>query len=101
MSKAFSPECCCDSLVVHVVTELIEIADVKNQICMHTNTCLVVVGTCMCRFNFDLDKGPISIEWFSGAETNIAYNCLDRHVEAGKGDKIAMYWEGNDLVCAP
>ena len=45
-----------------------------------------------------MDKGPVSIEWFSGAETNIAYNCLDRHVEAGKGDKIAMYWEGNDLV---
>lgn len=48
-----------------------------------------------------MDKGPISIEWFSGAETNIAYNCLDRHVEAGKGDKVAMYWEGNDLVRAP
>ena len=44
-----------------------------------------------------MDKGPVSIEWFSGAETNIAYNCLDRHVEAGKGDKVAMFWEGNDL----
>ena len=55
----------------------------------------------MCRHNFNIDKGPISIEWFCGAETNIAYNCLDRHVEAGKGDKIAMYWEGNDLVRAP
>ena len=44
-----------------------------------------------------MDKGPVSIEWFKGAETNIAYNCLDRHVKAGNGDKIAMYWEGNDL----
>ena len=51
----------------------------------------------VCRYNFDLNKGPISIEWFKGAQTNIAYNCLDRHVKAGKGDKIAMYWEGNDL----
>lgn len=44
-----------------------------------------------------MDKGPVSIEWFNGAETNIAYNCLDRHVEAGKGGKVAMFWEGNDL----
>jgi len=44
-----------------------------------------------------VDKGPVSIEWFKGAETNIAYNCLDRHVKAGNGDKVAMYWEGNDL----
>ena len=68
--------------------------------CIYTPS-KIYIGTCMCRYNFNMDKGPISIEWFSGAETNIAYNCLDRHVEAGKGDKIAMYWEGNDLVCAP
>ena len=51
----------------------------------------------VCRYNFDMNKGPISIEWYKGAQTNISYNCLDRHVKAGKGDKIAMYWEGNDL----
>ncbi|DBA86047.1 hypothetical protein WJX77_004151 [Trebouxia sp. C0004] len=49
------------------------------------------------QYNFHVDKGPVSIQWFKGAETNISYNCLDRHVKAGKGDKIAMYWEGNDL----
>lgn len=48
-------------------------------------------------YNFDLDKGPISVEWYKGAQTNISYNCLDRHVKAGKGDKTAMFWEGNDL----
>ena len=32
-----------------------------------------------------------------GAETSIAYNCLDRHLEAGHGDRVAFYWEGNDL----
>ena len=32
-----------------------------------------------------------------GAETSIAYNCVDRHVEAGHGDRVAFYWEGNDL----
>lgn len=53
--------------------------------------------TRLCRYNFNMEKGPVSIEWFSGAETNLAYNCLDRHVEAGKGDKVAMFWEGNDL----
>ena len=53
--------------------------------------------TLPCRFNFDVRKGPVKIEWFVGAETNLSYNCLDRHVEEGHGDRIAFYWEGNDL----
>lgn len=28
--------------------------------------------------------------------TNICYNCLDRNIESGKGDKTAIYWEGNE-----
>ena len=46
--------------------------------------------------NFDNEKGPVSIKWFLGAKTNLAYNALDRHVLAGKGDKVAFYWEGNE-----
>ncbi len=48
-------------------------------------------------FNFDSRKGPVNVQWFIGAETNMAYNCVDRHVEAGHGDRVAFYWEGNDL----
>ncbi len=33
-------------------------------------------------------------KWFVGGKTNVAYNCVDRHVEAGLGDKVAYYWEG-------
>ncbi len=33
-------------------------------------------------------------KWFVGGELNISYNCLDRHIEAGFGDKVAYYWEG-------
>ncbi|MFB0902033.1 MAG: acetyl-coenzyme A synthetase N-terminal domain-containing protein, partial [Acidimicrobiales bacterium] len=33
-------------------------------------------------------------KWFLGGKLNISYNCLDRHVEAGKGDKVAYHWEG-------
>ena len=33
-------------------------------------------------------------KWFSDGELNISYNCLDRHVENGKGNKVAYYWEG-------
>jgi len=32
--------------------------------------------------------------WFVGGKLNVAYNCVDRHVEAGRGDSIAYYWEG-------
>ena len=30
----------------------------------------------------------------SAAQLNVAYNCLDRHVEAGHGDQVAIHWEG-------
>ncbi|MCL4144205.1 UNVERIFIED_CONTAM: hypothetical protein GTU68_065207 [Idotea baltica] len=36
------------------------------------------------------------VEWFGGGELNISYNCVDRHVEAGLGDKIAIIWQGED-----
>ncbi len=33
-------------------------------------------------------------KWFVGGRLNISYNCLDRHVEAGYGNRIAYFWEG-------
>ncbi len=33
-------------------------------------------------------------KWFVGGTLNVSYNCLDRHVEAGRGDKVAIHWEG-------
>ena len=38
-------------------------------------------------------KSPYS-KGFIGGELNVAYNCLDRHVEAGNGSKVAIHWEG-------
>ena len=32
--------------------------------------------------------------WFGGGRLNVSYNCLDRHVEAGRGDRVAFHWEG-------
>lgn len=37
---------------------------------------------------------PPYAEWFTDGRLNVSYNCLDRHVLAGKGDKVAFYWEG-------
>jgi acetyl-CoA synthetase len=33
-------------------------------------------------------------KWFVGGKLNVTYNCVDRHVEAGNGGKVAYYWEG-------
>jgi acetyl-CoA synthetase len=33
-------------------------------------------------------------KWFVGGRLNASYNCVDRHVEAGRGDKVAFHWEG-------
>ena len=33
-------------------------------------------------------------KWFLNGKLNVSYNCVDRHVEAGRADKVAFYWEG-------
>ena len=35
-------------------------------------------------------------KWFVGGKLNVCYNCIDRHVKAGKGDKIAIIWEADE-----
>ncbi len=47
------------------------------------------------KFNYNVNKGKIFIEWFLGAKTNITVNCLDRHIES-RGDQTAILWEGNE-----
>jgi acetyl-CoA synthetase len=37
---------------------------------------------------------PPFAKWFADGRLNVAYNCLDRHVEAGNGDRVAIHWEG-------
>jgi acetyl-CoA synthetase len=37
---------------------------------------------------------PPYAKWYVGGKLNVCFNCVDRHVEAGNGDKIAYYWEG-------
>ena len=44
--------------------------------------------------NYDFVNG--NIEWFSGGKLNASYNCIDRHIEDGKSENIAIIWEGND-----
>jgi acetyl-CoA synthetase len=39
---------------------------------------------------------PAFSKWFEGGELNVAANCLDRHVAAGNGERIAYHWEGED-----
>ena len=41
----------------------------------------------------DWSKRPFA-RWFVGGSLNISYNCVDRHVEAGYGDQVALHWEG-------
>ncbi|GAA1727733.1 acetate--CoA ligase [Nonomuraea bangladeshensis] len=46
------------------------------------------------RWDRTLEWNPPFAKWFIGGELNVAYNCVDRHVEEGRGDKVAYYWEG-------
>lgn len=43
-----------------------------------------------------LEWNPPFAKWYLGAKTNAAYNCLDRHLAAGRADKLALVWEGED-----
>ncbi|MEU1205464.1 acetate--CoA ligase [Nocardia sp. NPDC005825] len=48
----------------------------------------------------DWSNAPFA-KWFSGGTINAAYNCVDRHVEAGKGDKVAIHWVGEPVTGSP
>jgi acetyl-CoA synthetase len=42
------------------------------------------------------DDDPPFYKWFTGGTLNVSYNCLDRHVIAGRGDRIAYHWRGEE-----
>src|SRR3954451_1698532 len=49
------------------------------------------------RWDTGLDESNAPFyKWFTGGKLNASYNCLDRHVEAGKGDKVAFHWRGEE-----
>jgi acetyl-CoA synthetase len=39
---------------------------------------------------------PPFAKWFVGGKLNVSYNCVDRHVEAGNGDRVAFHWRGEE-----
>lgn len=46
----------------------------------------------VCKYDFK----KAEIKWFEGAKLNVAYNCLDKHIENGHGGDVAIIWEGNE-----
>jgi acetyl-CoA synthetase len=43
----------------------------------------------------DESEAPF-FKWFTGGKLNASHNCLDRHVEAGRGDRVAFHWRGEE-----
>ena len=46
------------------------------------------------RWSTVCEWNPPWVKWFVGGKLNVSYNCLDRHVRGGGGDKVAFHWEG-------
>jgi acetyl-CoA synthetase len=42
------------------------------------------------------DSNPPFYKWFNDGKLNVSYNCLDRHVDAGHGDRVAFHWAGEE-----
>ena len=42
------------------------------------------------------DSNPPFYKWFTGGKLNASYNCLDSHVEAGNGERVAFHWHGEE-----
>ena len=75
--------------VMNVVTfQNIEVVLISNQIVILCNYIVYI--------NLDQLEFLLSIQWFKGGITNICYNCLDKNIESGHGEKIALHWEGNE-----
>jgi acetyl-CoA synthetase len=45
--------------------------------------------------NTNFGPGEVSIKWFEDGQTNVSYNCIDRHL-AKRADQVAIIWEGDD-----
>ncbi len=45
--------------------------------------------------DYSYDPGNVYLKWFDGAQLNVAYNCIDRHLDT-RGDQVAILWEGDD-----
>src|SRR5919109_1811441 len=44
-----------------------------------------------------LDESNVPFyKWFADGKLNLSYNCIDRHVEAGNGDRVAYHWRGEE-----
>ena len=50
------------------------------------------------RYNLDPKDGDVFSEWWPGAKTNLAYNCLETQIEEGRGDDLALIFEANDAI---
>ncbi|MGD9622436.1 MAG: acetate--CoA ligase [Mycolicibacterium sp.] len=61
-------------------------ADQANRLSWHTPFTEVL----------DWTGAPVA-KWFVGGRLNVAYNCVDRHVEAGNGERVAIRWEGEPV----
>src|SRR5437867_3495541 len=46
------------------------------------------------RWDQVMEWKPPWVKWFLGGRLNVSYNCLDRHVQSGGGEKVAYHWEG-------
>src|SRR4051794_22202547 len=42
------------------------------------------------------DSNPPFYKWFTGGKLNVSHNCLDRHVDAGRGARVAFHWHGEE-----
>src|SRR4249919_4180401 len=42
------------------------------------------------------DSNPPFFKWFTDGTINVSYNCIDRHIEAGRGDRVAYHWRGEE-----
>jgi len=42
------------------------------------------------------DSNPPFYKWFTEGKLNVSHNCLDRHVEAGLGERVALHWRGEE-----
>jgi acetyl-CoA synthetase len=47
----------------------------------------------VCEWDFNKPE----IKWFVGGKLNVSYNCLDKHIKEGRGNKVALIWQGEPL----
>ena len=86
---------------MNIISDIIEYKDIYKKSTKDSDAFWEGVGSRISWYEkwdkiSNVDYTKALIKWYENGKLNASYNCLDRHVENGDADRVALIWEGNN-----